>query len=167
VRNVKAGVAAATALLVLGVGASSASAKPFDSVVGGGSNGNPTADNHFVFAAKSDADGSDPRGFFAFIDTQSGPPTEYLQADIRCLRVSGSLATAVGQIVRNRNNGNLAGRYMIVRLEDNGPPRGGDSDDEIRNALLPVGAPEPACPVPADIPDRGLSHGNIVINDAP
>jgi hypothetical protein len=152
--------------LALGItGATANAGGSKDHVSGGGSNGNPVADNHFSISAQSESDGSDARGKFEFHDTESGPPTERFDAEVKCLRVSGNLATVVGQITKARPNSALEGRYVIVRLEDNGPPRGGQSRDEIRNLILGANAQEPACPPPADIEDRGLSNGNILIKD--
>jgi hypothetical protein len=157
---------AATVILATGTATTATAGQPFDQVAGGGSNGHPTADNHFSIEAKSNADGSNPSGKFEFHATENGPPVERFDADITCLRVSGNKATVVGQITRNRNNGNLAGRYVIVRITDNGPPVGGVSTDEIRNAVQPAGATRPECPPPAEIEPRGLSNGNIVVQDA-
>jgi hypothetical protein len=152
-------------LLAIGIGGASATAGGAkDHVRGGGSNGS-AVDNHFSINALSAADGSDARGRFEFHDTESGPPTERFDAEVRCLRVVGNRATVVGRITNSRPNEGLEGRYVIVRLEDNGPPRRGESVDEIRNALQPADAPQPSCPPPADIADRGLSNGNIVIDD--
>lgn len=164
-RNSKAGAAGLAAVLAIGLGGTSATAGGAkDHVSGGGSNG-AAVDNHFSINALSAADGTDARGKFQFHDTESGPPTERFDADVKCLRVSGNRATVVGQITNSRPNSGFEGRYMIVRLEDNGPPRKGVSTDEITNQLLPAGSQQPACPPPPDL-SGNLSHGNITINDA-
>ena len=156
------GAVVSVALAAGGAGA----APPFDHVVGGGQNNPPSgAINHFSLNAKSGPNGEDATGKFEFHDTRN-PPTERFDADIRCLRVAGNRATMVGEIVRNRNNGALAGRYVIVFVEDNGPPTGGVQRDTIRNALQPANAPEPSCPPPNDLPDGGTSAGNLTVRDA-
>ena len=164
-RNSKAGAAGLAAVLAIGIGGASANAGGAkDHVSGGGSNGS-TVDNHFSINALSAADGTDARGKFEFHDTESGPPTERFSADVKCLRVVDNRATVVGHITNARPSSALEGRYVIVRLEDNGPPRKGVSTDEITNAVQPANAPEPACPPPTPL-NGSLSHGNIKINDA-
>lgn len=163
-RNSKAGAAAMAVVLAIGIGGASASAGGAkDHVSGGGSNG-ATVDNHFSIGASSEADGSDARGQFEFHAAESGPPIHRFNADVRCLRVAGNTASVVGQITRDKE-GAREGRYVIVRLEDNGPPRKGVSTDEIFNAVQPANAPEPACPPPGPL-NGSLSQGNITINDA-
>ena len=158
-------VAALVSLAVAGT-AGAWAGQAHDHVAGGGSNGNPAADNHFSISARSGAEGTDANGVFEFHDTESGPPTERFTADVRCLRVAGNRATVVGQVRQSRNSLG-EGRYVRVRLEDNGPPRRGESVDEIRVQPFPPGAQQPACVAPADLGTRGLSNGNVVVDDAP
>ena len=158
-RNGKAGAAGMAVLLAIGVGGASATANGAkDRVSGGGSNGHPVADNHFSISALSDPDGTDARGRFEFHDAESGPPTERISGEVKCLRVVDNRATAVARIERD-NVANREGRYVILRMEDNGPPRRGVSPDEIRIETLAAGARQPPCPPPADIAPRGLSNG--------
>ena len=164
-KTVTRGTAAAFVSLAVAGTAGAWAGQAHDHVAGGGSNG-ARVDNHFSISAHSEADGTDAKGVFEFHDTESGPPTERFTADVVCLRVAGNRATVVGQ-VRQSKDSIAEGRYVRVRLEDNGPPRRGESADEIRNQLFAPGAQQPACDAPADIPPRGLSHGNIVVDDAP
>ena len=141
-------------------------ASPFDSVVGGGTNGNVLTNAHFSINAKSGPTGDDARGKFEFHITEQQPgPTTRFAADVRCLRVNGNKATTVGQITSARPE-SLVGRFVIVRAVDNGPPVKGDSQDDIFNSVQPANAPEPPCPDPLDVAPRGLGNGNIHITDA-
>ena len=163
--NCKAGAAGVAAVLAIGIGGATANAGGAkDHVSGGGSNG-AAVDNRFSINALSNADGTDATGKFEFHATENGPPTERFDSDVRCLRVVGNRATVVGQITNARPNAAFEGRYVILRLEDNGPPRKGVSTDEITSQLMPAGSQEPACPPPPDL-NGTLSNGNITINDA-
>jgi hypothetical protein len=172
--NCKAGVVGMAAILAIGLGAAPAHAggkkghdDKKDFVLGAGTNGGQP-DNHFAVGAASDSDGSDARGHFGFLDLTQGPPFAAFAGNIKCLRVQGNRATAVGQITRDNFNRGIVGRYILLRFEDNGRPRYGRSQDHYFNKVQPAGIPQPPCPPPMDLtPEEGhpITSGDIVVHD--
>lgn len=143
-----------------------------DYVVGGGQNNPPSGlINHFAISAHSNPDGSSPFGEGHFVGTSNGPPVDFFEGPVVCLNVVGNSASIVFAATNQHNEPPfLAGDLMFA--QDNGNPQGGQSPDLVINTELNATQLQAfqtfGCPPPRAIPpDRTLTAGNIVVNDAP
>lgn len=155
-----AATAAVTAVSAPLVGATAG-----DSVHGGGQLP-PTASgcvNHFAVNARSDADGTDPRGLVRYQDANCG---RYFDGEVFCVRVVNNRASVVVEFRNNRADPNFAG--LLAFYEDNGRPEDGRSADFQQNARLTpaqlAARQALGCPPPIH-PFTRLVHGNLVIRD--
>jgi hypothetical protein len=98
----------------------------------------------FELAAASDADGSNPQGYLQ-LHTQ-GPHPDFIQADVTCLVVSGSLAGVGARVVR-ATDGSLVGQGLQFTVLDAGPPEKGTSADTASPVSVVGEPPNPdQCP---------------------
>lgn len=163
--TVPIGVLAACGAAVAAIGAPGVGATAGDSVHGGGELP-PTAqgcENHFAVNARSDADGTNPRGILHFTDANCG---RFFDAEIVCVRVSGNRASVLAELRHNRGDPRFSG--LLAFFEDNGTPKGGTPPDRQQNERL---TPEAfaarvalGCPPPIQ-PRTQLVHGNLTITD--
>ena len=149
-----------------------------DFAVGAGSNefaAGAVGEASFTLSATSDPDGSRPYGYVtAKGDPDGAGPLEPFtaQGHVTCLRVDGNRASIKWRFEKATGSAEpFLGGGVQSFVEDNGPPRGGQSPD--RAALDPpqptgvfdVAAAECEDPVTRATYDQ-LNRGNVTVNDA-
>lgn len=102
----------------------------------------------------------------------AGDEEDVLHGDVRegCLRVLGNRATVIGRVPPNEarvaSDGTIQ-EFVVLRLEDNGNPIGGDPVDHAVALFTNAAIAEALCAVPPSPVARPLTVGNFVISDAP
>lgn len=142
---------------------------PHDFAVGGGTNGF----FQLGFAAQSDADGTDPRGYVSARSRPNGgfPVPFRFGGEVTCLLVEGNRAS-IKYRFDHADNPALVGGGIQIFVEDNGEPEDGQSVDTTAfRPPLTQPAFEASDPSRCEPPDSAVytptESGNVVVHDAP